>query len=92
MRSVRGGSVARFTFNRKGDIDDNPVGAQVTFTREGRHYIGDVRGYYRDEDGTPRLRVSWFNGEPWPIDPPAALVWVLERTYSEGESDGSVAT
>ena len=72
--------MSRFTFNRRGDIKEDPRGAQVTFSRDPHGtLLGDVRDAYRDEDGTPRLRVTFFNGEPWPVDPPAALVWVLER-------------
>ena len=70
-------------FNRKGDLVNDPTGAQIVFVRapHGR-LLGDVRDHYRDEDGTVRLVVTHFNGERWPIDPPAALVWVLERTYA----------
>ena len=70
----------RLKFNRAGDLVDEPRGAQVMFTREpfGK-LLGDVCGQYRDEDGTVRLTVKHFNGEPWPLDPPAALVWILER-------------
>ena len=73
----------RFSFDKRGDIVGDVRGAQVVFTREPYGKIlGDVREWYRDEDETPCLRVTFFNGEPWPVDPPAALVWVLERTYA----------
>ena len=74
----------RFKFKRgSGDLVGDPRGAQVTFTRDPHgKLLGDVYDSYRDEDGTPRLRVRHFNGEPWPVDPPAALVWVLERPYA----------
>ena len=72
--------MSRFKFDRRGNVVGDPRGAQITFTRDPyRTLLGDVRDSYRDEDETPRLRVTFFNGEPWPVDPPAALVWVLER-------------
>ena len=74
--------VTHFKFARDGNIIGDPRGAQVKFSRAPHGtLLGDVRNYYRDEDGTPRLKVTHFNGEPWPIDPPAALVTVLERNH-----------
>ena len=75
-----GGIKVGFPFNRRGDLAVDPRGAQIVFTRapHGR-MLGDVRDHYRDEDGTVCLIVTHFNGEPWPIDPPAALVGVLQR-------------
>ena len=76
--------MSRLTFDRRGDVKEDPRGAQIVFCREPHgNLLGDVREWYRDEDETPRLRVTFFNGEPWPVDPPAALVCVLERTYAE---------
>jgi len=60
------------------------IGAQVTLFWEGRELLGDVKGV-REEDGHLRLRVSHFNGEPWPVEPLASEVDVLERTYDELE-------
>ena len=39
-------------FNRKGDLVNDPTGAQIVFVRapHGR-LLGDVRDHYRDEDG-----------------------------------------
>ena len=72
-----------FPFKRNGDLACDPIGAQIVFTRAPHgKMLGDVRDFYRDEDGTVCLVVTHFNGEPWPIDPPAALVWVLERIYA----------
>lgn len=70
----------RFKFNRSGELACDPRHAQVLFHRNGQTYLGDVRDHYRDEDETFRLVVTYFNGEPWPIDPPAALVTVLDRS------------
>ena len=71
-----------FPFDRKGDLVNDPTGAQIVFVRapHGR-LLGDVRDHYRDEDGTVRLVVTHFNSEPWPVDPPAALVTVLRRDH-----------
>ena len=74
----------RFSFDRRGAVVGDVRGAQVVFTREPYGKIlGDVRGWYRDEDETLRLCVTFFNGEPWPIDPPAAIVVVLERSHAQ---------
>jgi len=75
----------KFPYGKFGLACD-PRHAQVRMEYKGRTLLGDVSGCYRAEDGAPgtRLVVRHFNGEPWPFDPPALLVDVLERTY-EGE-------
>jgi hypothetical protein len=45
--------------------------------------LGEVVGAYRDDTtSVTRLRVRHFNGEPWPLDPAAAVVGVLDREAS----------
>jgi len=69
----------RFTRGRFG-LSDDPIGAQVKFTYRGRTLLGDVYEVYNDEvTGSIRLEVRHFNGEPWPLDPPAVNVDVLSR-------------
>ena len=68
-------------FARNGDLAVDPRGAQVVFYRNGQTYLGDVRGQYRDGDETVRLVVTYFNGEPWPVNPPAGCVLVLKREW-----------
>jgi len=69
----------RFKFNHYG-LTVNPVGAQVTLPWQGRTLLGDVVGCYRSETrGVIHLIVRYFNGEPWPIEPAAVAVEVLER-------------
>ena len=72
------------------DLSD-PRGAHVTFNYAKRHYIGEVKDWYRDEttDGTVRLIVHHFNGERWmdpnytdrPLNPPMRSVEFLEREW-----------
>lgn len=58
----------------------DPRGAQIAFDYQGRTLLGDVTGVRYDEvTGCIRLTVRHFNGEPWPIEPPASSVMVLER-------------
>jgi hypothetical protein len=65
----------------KGHLACDPRGAQVTMRHQGRTLLGDVVGL--TEGGTrqaaPHLRVRFFNGEPWPIEPAATAVRVLVR-------------
>lgn len=68
-----------FKFNRSGDLKVDPRRAQIVCHRDGQTLLGDVLSQYRDEDQTIRLRVRYFNGEPWPFDPPAGVVLVLTR-------------
>lgn len=70
-------STKRFAFNRRGELKRDPRGEQIMCGWNGRTLLGDVVGQYRDEDETIRLRVRHFNGEPWPIDPPAGVAFVL---------------
>jgi hypothetical protein len=64
----------------KHGLKQDPRHAQVSLPWRGRELLGDVTGCYRDETtGCVRLTVRHFNGEPWPIDPAAVAVNVLDR-------------
>ena len=72
--------------NPRGFLVCDPRHAQVAFDYRGVHLLGDVREAFYDEvTGCQRLRVTHFNGEPWPIDPPARSVEVLVRTFQRLE-------
>lgn len=75
-------STTKFQMTKFG-LKHNPCGAQVVLQHEGRTLLGDVTGCYldkvRDTTSVPRLKVSFFNGEPWPIDPHVLAVDVLIR-------------
>jgi hypothetical protein len=58
-------------------IQSSMLREQVTMSYDGRTLLGDVRDAFLDAYGTIRLRVTHFNGEPWPIDPPATSVEVI---------------
>lgn len=61
-------------------LTHDPRGAHVTLTLAGRDLIGEVIAARYDEvAGCIRLTVRHFNGEPWPIEPTALAVNVLER-------------
>lgn len=69
----------KFTRNKYG-LTENPIGAQVTFEYQRRTLLGDVKGIKIDPvTNAITLIVRHFNGEPWPIEPLAVLVNVLER-------------
>ena len=68
----------RFEYGRFG-LKQDPRGAHVTLTYEGRKLLGTVVGFYRDVGA--RLKVRFMCGDPWPINPVASAVDVLERTY-----------
>lgn len=76
-------------FSRFG-LDENPVGFQVMLKIRERTYLGDVTGFYRREGVAPvtMLKVRHFNGEPWPFDPAASAVRVLDRSWPEEQSNG----
>jgi hypothetical protein len=75
-------SAARFPFTKYGLACD-PRHAHVTLAWRGRMLLGEVVGAYRDDTtSVTRLRVRHFNGEPWPLDPAAAVVGVLDREAS----------
>ena len=62
------------------------IGAHVTYTAlgAGRTLLGEVTDVYFDHaSGAFRLKVRFFNGEPWPWDPLECLVEVLEHTYEQ---------
>lgn len=61
-------------------LSTDPRGAHVTLEHCGRTLLGEVVGARRDEVlGAVLLTVRHFNGEPWPIEPGALAVDVLER-------------
>lgn len=65
-------------------LAQNPVGAQVKLDYQGRTLLGDVTGFYRnDTTSTTHLTVRHFNGEPWPIEPVAIAVDILEPRHYE---------
>jgi hypothetical protein len=68
-------------------LKQNPVGAQVKMSWQGRTLLGDVKECYMDAfEGVTLLRVNHFNGEPWPLDPHVFSVTVLEgRNEGDGE-------
>lgn len=78
----------KFQIGRFGMRAD-PRGAHVRLEIGGRTLLGEVRSSYYDERlRQTMLRVRHFNGEPWPFDPAALAVDVLERDHasdSEGE-------
>ena len=48
--------------------------------------IGEVTDmYYHEGRSVTLLKVKFFNGEPWPLDPAIWAVEYLEREYEEGE-------
>ncbi len=58
----------------------NPIGLKVKrrqpFTD--RVLLGDVRNYYYSaEEQRTRLKVTFFNGDPWPFDPLPSLVEII---------------
>jgi hypothetical protein len=73
----------RFTFDRKGEPKVDPVREYIALNRDGRRFLGEVVAYYRDGDETPSVTVKHFNGEPWPFDPPLAVVeWIKQGVAS----------
>jgi hypothetical protein len=60
----------------------NPRGVQVTMPWNDSTLLGDVMGC-REENGSFRLTVRHFNGEPWPVEPALSVCTVLERTYTD---------
>lgn len=76
-------------FSRFG-LAERPVGLQVKLTIGERTYLGDVTGFYLSEGYSPAvmLKVKHFNGEPWPFDPAASAVRVLDRSWPEESDNG----
>lgn len=61
-------------------LDCDPWRAHVTLAIDGRVLLGEVvDAWYDKASGCVRLRVRHFNGEPWPCEPSALDVDVLER-------------
>ena len=74
----------KFAMTKYGFASD-PRGAHVTMQWQGRTLLGEVTSaYYDDASYVPyvRLRIRHFNGEPWPIEPTAMSIDVLERTQA----------
>lgn len=64
-------------------LAEDPVGLHVVMPWKGRELLGEVMDMYRSEPtGSIHLAVRHFNREPWPIDPVASVVQVLERGES----------
>ena len=72
----------RLKFNKFG-LAQNPIGGHCTYEHEGRTLIGEVTGVVLEQGYCNRLKlqVKHFNGEPWPVQPMAVLVDMLERNY-----------
>ncbi len=73
----------RLAFNRWGLIDD-PRGGHCVFEWQGQELLGEVKDVILFQGYSNRiaLDVRFMNGEPWPIQPSARLVWILEREVS----------
>jgi hypothetical protein len=65
----------------RGRLTTDIRGAHVTMAYKGRTLLGEVRAVFYQEHGCSgyRLRVSFFNGEQWPIEPFCSAVRVLVR-------------
>lgn len=57
----------------------DPVGFHVTMPWKGRSLLGEVTETYRSMNDAIMLKVKHFNGEAWPTDVCAAVVYVLPR-------------
>ena len=69
----------RFKHTAQG-IRPEPIGAYVHCMGFGlgRELLGEVIDTFPDpEDGSTRLRVKHFNGDPWPITPRISAVDVI---------------
>lgn len=77
--------MAKLKFNKFGLAQD-PRRGHCTYQYQGRQILGEVIGVTRSENrGFTFLKVRFFNGEPWPIDPIAANVEMLERDYETND-------
>ncbi len=76
----------RLRFNKFG-LTENPVGGHCTMEYQGRELLGEVKDVILTQGYANRLvlDVRFMNGEPWPIQPPAVLVNMLEREYTRSE-------
>ena len=67
-------------------LAEDPIGFQVMLKHGERMLLGDVRETYVLDHyrGGIMLRVTHFNGEPWPFDPCAAVVRIIgQRTTDD---------
>lgn len=61
-------------------LKSDPCGVHVTMDHQGKTLLGEVKGFYRSEArGMIHLRIAYFNGDSWPIEPHILAVDVLER-------------
>jgi hypothetical protein len=70
----------RLAFNKFG-LTEDPRGGHCVFEWQGRELLGEVKDVILFQGYANRiaLDVRFMNGEPWPIQPNARLVWMLER-------------
>jgi len=69
--------ICKFKFKGKNLLED-PLYAIVSHKYDGRDLLGKVKAYYiSNVSGEVILKVNYFNGEPWPIEPYAKSVDVL---------------
>ena len=66
----------------KRGLAENPVGHHAILNWKGRELLGEVTGaYYNEWLGGTFLKVHYFNGESWPIEPTCTAVKVLIQTF-----------
>ena len=60
-------------------LTEDPRRYFVRMEWKGRVLLGNVAGVRRDETlGATILTVRHFNGEPWPVEPGAGSVFVID--------------
>lgn len=73
--------MSKLRFGKFGLVD-NPIGGHCTYKHGDGLLIGEVIGVTRSEHrGFTFLKVKHFDGTPWPFDPIAANVEMLDREY-----------
>lgn len=70
--------MAKMQFTKYGVAQDYR-GAHATLSYHGRTLLGTIVNIWRDHIGYTRLTVRHFNGEPWPFEPCATSVNILDR-------------
>ena len=67
--------------HHRGRLAEDPRGLIVSLAWHGRTLLGDVMACRYQEHPCAGffLTVRHFNGEPWPIEPGASAVRVIER-------------
>lgn len=72
----------KLRFTRWG-LAENPTGQYVAMQLRDSLLLGEVTGFERNEvRGMIMLTVKHFNGEPWPFQPAALAVDVLDNPYA----------